>query len=130
MAIKISAQKGEEEPMYKNDNSATSYIGEGVKIKGNIVTEQPIVLKGKLKGNLQAKDSVTIEQGGEVNGNIKARTVNLFGKATGDIKTEDKLSIFPSGKFNGNINSLNIVIKEGGKFSGTANLDEKTSSDK
>ncbi len=134
MTFKIRTQKEAEEPEIINketkSESVSSYIGKSVKIKGNIATEQSLIIKGKVKGNLEVKDSLTIEQGGDVNGNIKAKTVNIIGKAKGDIKTEDKLSIYPTGKFNGNINSLKIVIKEGGIFSGTANLDKKTGTDK
>ena len=134
MTFIIKSQREAVESVIKNkdtnNESLSSYIGESVKIRGNIVSEQSLILKGKVKGNLDINASLTIEQGGDVVGNIKAKTVNIIGKAKGDIKTDDKLSIYPTGKFNGNINSQTIVIKEGGLFSGTANLDKKTGNDK
>ncbi|MEN8221918.1 MAG: polymer-forming cytoskeletal protein [Acidobacteriota bacterium] len=107
-------------------NSETeSYLGSTLKIKGNISSEEPVILEGKLTGNISSQQSITIGKSGTSSGRLEADYINIVGKAKGTIVTGKKLKIFSNAKFDGDITSTKVIIEEGGIFNGNMNMSEK-----
>jgi len=121
---KDKAEKSEEINSSTNVGSE-SFLGRTIKIKGNITSEDSIIIEGKVSGNIQSKNTVTIGKSGNTSGKIEAEFINIIGRAKGDIFTGKKLKIHSFAKFDGNINSENVVIEEGGIFNGNMNMSEK-----
>ena len=44
---------------------ASTVIGAGITIEGEVTSDEDVVVQGTLRGKLVAKDAVTIEHGGE-----------------------------------------------------------------
>ncbi len=108
-----------------NDNESESYFGKSVKIKGNITSQDSILIEGKFNGNINVKETLTIGESGNVNGKIEANSINVMGKVKGEIRTNQKLRVLSTAKIKGDIFSNSVIIQEGGVFNGNMNMKEK-----
>jgi len=95
------------------------------------------VIEGKLRGNLQCEDSMTIQQVGKIPGRISAQnmiierksdiqcfrrvTVNnidIRGRMTAEIVATGSVTIRKTGSLDGHVTAKSIAIEKGGMFSG------------
>ncbi|HGK5198665.1 TPA: polymer-forming cytoskeletal protein [Salmonella enterica subsp. enterica serovar Newport] len=113
----------------KENNSTV--IARSTCFKGDILSDGQVHISGRLKGNIDAKDSVIkIIKGGIVEGNITCRELFVNGNLVGNC-TCDSLQIAENGKISGTITYNTLTINKGGVFSGQAeailqNEDSKT----
>ena len=92
-------------------------IGSNAKINGNIIIETDISIFGEIDGLIETKKSVTLENGCNVRGNIKAQEINVKGLFKGDVNCTS-INILKGGKFIGNIESEILVVSLEGLFEG------------
>ena len=95
------------------------------------------VIEGRLRGNLQCEDSMTIQQVGKIPGRISAQnifierksdiqcfrrvTVNnidIKGRMTAEIVASGSVTIRKTGSLDGHVTAKSIAIEKGGMFSG------------
>ena len=88
-----------------------SYIGEEVRITGEISASKPLILFGQIDGNIDAV-SVHIKSTSTVIGDINAQIVTVDGTVHG-IVTADKVRLSASAILNGEVRSKGIEIDEG-----------------
>lgn len=105
-----------------NQSPGTTFMGKSIKIKGKIVSNEEIVMEGRVEGNIKVTDKITIGKNGIVDGDIQARTVRILGKAKGSINASTKLEICSHGNFQGDIESGKLVIEEGAIFNGNSTM--------
>ncbi len=111
---------------YRPEEPGTqSFLGQTIKIKGEITCDEFLIIEGEVKGNIKINNTLTIGRDGYVKGEIDAKEVKIIGKAEGNITATDKLEISSQGHFSGTIKSDKLVIEEGAVFKGKANLDEE-----
>ncbi len=106
------------------DSTAHSYLGKSLKIVGEITSDEYLTVEGEVKGNIDISKTLTIGKNGYVDGEIKAKIVQIDGRAKGNIVAGEKLQISAEGNFIGNLKSSKLVIEEGAVFQGNANKDE------
>lgn len=105
--------------------SSESYLGKTIKIKGNLTSEESVIIEGRVNGNIKSADTITIGKYGNTKGKLEADVINIMGRAKGDIISRKNLKIQGTAKFDGNINAENVIIEEGGIFNGNMNMSEK-----
>ncbi|HST29451.1 MAG TPA: polymer-forming cytoskeletal protein [Chthoniobacterales bacterium] len=95
------------------------------------------VIEGKLRGNLQCEDSMTIHLVGKVPGRISAQNIvverkseiqcfrrvtvtniDIRGRMSGEIVASGSVTIHKTGSLEGNVTAKSIAIEKGGMFSG------------
>jgi len=72
---------------------ASTVIGAGITIEGEVTSDEDVVVQGTLRGKLVAKDAVTIEHGGVVEADIAAGPVSIAGAVTGNITSNDRVDL-------------------------------------
>jgi len=101
-----------------------SQIGEEMRITGSISATEPIILLGKIDGNIDA-GVVHIRSTAMVNGDINAENVTIDGTVHG-IVTADAVHLSASAILNGEVRSKGLKIDEGAsieaKFTKEQNL--------
>jgi len=117
--------RGELHLTSKGDLSSTSVIC------------QSALVEGKLRGNLQCDESVTINYTGKIPGRIAAKhvtlerksdvqcfrrlrvdTIDIKGRMSGEIVATGAVTIHKTGTLEGNVTARSIAIEKGGIFSG------------
>ena len=94
----------------KVTNSA-SVIGVEMQINGNIKCSGNLVLKGKVKGNIEC-DHISISSEGFLKGNIKSLNTTIGGDFEGNVFA-DTLAIESTAKIKGNLHYNNLKAQGG-----------------
>ena len=95
------------------------------------------VIEGKLRGNLECEDSMTINLVGKIPGRIgakeiivekksdiqcfrrvRATNIDIRGRMSGEIIATGSVTIHKNGSLEGNVTAKSIAIEKGGLFSG------------
>lgn len=92
-------------------NAVPCIISNTTKIIGNILDGDVIHIDGKLEGDICCKELI-VGAGGQVKGNVKAKSLELYGELNGSIKV-DNLFIAGSAKFVGDSVYKTIAIEPG-----------------
>jgi cytoskeletal protein CcmA (bactofilin family) len=100
----------------------SSLIGNTLLIKGEVFSDDEILIEGKIQGKISVKNRVIIGVNGNVEADIDAREVVIKGKVTGNVKGGQRVEIVPAGVLHGNINSPRVVIADSGVFEGNIEM--------
>jgi cytoskeletal protein CcmA (bactofilin family) len=95
------------------------------------------IIEGKLRGNLECEDSMTINLVGKIPGRIgaqhmtverksdiqcfrrvKVTNIDIKGRMSGEIVASGSVTIHKGGALDGNVTAKSIAIEKGGMFSG------------
>jgi cytoskeletal protein CcmA (bactofilin family) len=110
-------------------SSQSSLVGKTLLIKGEIYSEDEILIEGKIQGKITVKNRVVIGRDGDVEAEIDARDVVIKGKVTGNVRGSQRVEIVPAGTLHGNITAPRVVIADSGIFEGNIEMkprDEKS----
>jgi len=105
-------------PEFDNQDGLTS-IGRTITIKGQIHSNEPLIVEGKVEGHIAApKHGVAIAKNGTVGPEVFARTITIRGKASGNITAIENLELLESADVQGRLVARQVTIEEGAYFSG------------
>ena len=88
-----------------------SWVSEDVRITGSISSSKPIMMLGRLDGNVEAK-SIHVTATGVVNGDIKADDLKIDGTVIGTIIAA-QVHVTASAEIKGKIRCNGITIDKG-----------------
>ena len=98
---------------------ATSYLGPGLRIRGEITGNEDLRLDCKVDGLVSIGGfRLTVGSGAHVKGDIVAREAMISGEVVGDIRACDRIDIVKSASIEGDLSTAKIVIEEGAYFKG------------
>ena len=98
--------------------AAPTVIGKGVAINGTVRSGGRIILEGRLEGEVRC-DVITINEGGELQGNIIAKQAIVDGRVSGKIWTLE-LNLKQSAELRGDVFQKALSIEPGAHFVGTS----------
>jgi cytoskeletal protein CcmA (bactofilin family) len=102
---------------------ASTVIGAGITIEGEVATDDDVIVQGTIRGKLNAKESVTIEEGATVEADIVGGAMRVAGQVTGNISSTDRVDLQPGAKVVGNVKAARITIADGAQFKGNVDMD-------
>ncbi len=93
-------------------------------VNGDIVADNIVFEAAKVKGNLQAKNSVSVDDASIVTGNVSAKSIALDGKLKGDLNISEVTQLNSHAVLVGNITTKSLYIHEESRFSGAVKMSE------
>ena len=102
---------------------ASTVIGAGITIDGEITSEDDVVVQGTVRGKLVTKEAVTVENGGTVEADISGGPVTIAGSVTGNISSNDRVDLQNGARVVGNVKATRITIADGAQFKGNVDMD-------
>jgi cytoskeletal protein CcmA (bactofilin family) len=102
---------------------ASTVIGAGITIEGEITTDEDVVIHGTVRGKLQAKEGVTVESGATVEADIAGGALRVAGTITGNITSSDRVDLQSGARVIGNVKAARITIADGAQFMGNVDMD-------
>ena len=107
----------------KKDSLAedVSIISNGVKIEGNLLSEGNVRIDGVIYGNVSVNGNLTVGDGSEIQGEVKAKNITMSGKVLGKVKLE------PKAVLKGDLITKFLVIDEGAYFEGYSHMNNDNS---
>ncbi len=91
-------------------------------IKGEIRTQEELLVDGEVEGMLESHSLLTVGPKGKVKANIKAREVVIFGSVRGNVEVTEKIAIREQGNLVGDIRAAGISIDDGAYFKGSIDI--------
>ena len=102
---------------------ASTVIGAGITIEGEVTSDEDVVVQGTVKGKLSAKESVTVENGGVVEADVSGGPITVAGTITGNINSGDRVDLQNGARVVGNVKASRITIADGAQFKGNVDMD-------
>ena len=97
-------------------------VAAGSRVQGEISGATDVLIDGQVEGQLVLGNSVVVGQGGEVQGRIQARRVEIGGKVHGDIKASERIEVLASGRIEGDVSAPRVAINAGAFFKGQVEM--------
>lgn len=107
-------------------SSELSLIGKDATIEGKLSIKQSIRIDGRIKGEVEAADTVTIGGSGDIEGNIKAKNVVIGGKVSGSLVVTGKVTLEAAAELHGDLSASRLIIEEGAVFNGRSSMEGGT----
>ena len=106
-----------------NTESRSALIGADVKIKGDVISKEDIVIAGEVTGIVQAKSHhIHISDTGILNADITGNVVSIEGSVKGNIVGLENVIITSTGNVLGNIECPRLSLEDGAKFKGSIEM--------
>jgi cytoskeletal protein CcmA (bactofilin family) len=100
-----------------------SLIGPTVVIRGEVVAEEDLLVRGRIEGFIDHSATVTVHAEGTVAAEVKAQEVLVEGTVDGNVYGTRRVKIAESGKVNGNVYAPRVGVLEGASFKGAIDMD-------
>lgn len=98
-------------------------LGAAAQVKGDIASEEPIVIEGRVQGNIVCSKQVSVM--GVVVGNITCQSFSLnSGKVKGDLVCSGGARVAESGEIEGSVTAQELAL--GGTLKGNARIEALT----
>jgi len=102
---------------------ANTVIGSSIVIDGEITGDEDLLVQGTVKGKIQLKANLYVEESGLIEAEIETETVDVSGRVTGNITAVDKVELKTQCKMVGDIKAPRILIADGASFKGNIDMD-------
>ena len=97
--------------------------GQSLVIKGDISSEEDLVLHGRVHGTVSLPDHVlTIGPQAELSAEIAARGLIVEGTVNGNVAATERFEIRPGGRMKGDVTCPNVIMSEGAEFTGRVDM--------
>lgn len=101
---------------------SSTVIGSSILIDGEISGEEHLIVRGTVKGRVQVRDSLVVEDGGVVEAAVEAATITVNGTVRGDMSASERAELRPNSSVVGDIRAPRILIADGASFKGTVDM--------
>ena len=102
---------------------APAVLGNGVVVKGEIHSREPLVIEGEVEGSINmVGHRLTIAANGRVRANVAAREIEVHGWFAGQAEASELIRLGRGAEFVGDIRAGSIVIEDGAFIQGKVEL--------
>lgn len=101
---------------------SSTVIGSSIVIDGEISGEDHLIVRGTVKGRIQVRESLVVEDGGLVEATVDATTITINGTVHGDIAASERAELRPNSSVVGDIRAPRILIADGASFKGNVDM--------
>jgi len=102
---------------------ASTVIGAGITIEGEVTADEEIIVQGIIRGKLTTQDAVVVEAGATIEADVSAASVVVGGNVTGDVTASDRVDLQAGGKLVGDVKAARLTIADGASFKGNVDMD-------
>lgn len=100
-------------------------IGSSMQIKGELTSNEDLVIDGKVEGKVYLNDHVlTVGANGLITAEIHdAHSVVIHGEIRGNITASDRVEVASTGSMHGDIRAPRVVLADGASFRGQIDME-------
>jgi cytoskeletal protein CcmA (bactofilin family) len=102
---------------------ASTVIGAGITVEGEITSDEDVVVHGTVRGKLTVKEAVNVEHGAHVEADVTGTSLTVAGQVTGNLSAQDRVDLQSGAKVIGNVKAARITIADGAQFKGNVDMD-------
>ncbi len=98
-------------------------IGPTIEIDGDLVSEDPVTVQGRIRGTIEA-NALVVESGAHVDATVQAESVEVSGALDGKVEASGRIEITAEGRVTADLAGPRIVIADGAQFRGHIEMDK------
>jgi cytoskeletal protein CcmA (bactofilin family) len=103
---------------------ATSIIGPSITITGDITADEPLTIAGRVDGTVSIPGhSLTINDSGQVNGDLQADAVIVSGHVTGSVVATSRIAILGTAVIDSNVSAPVLSVEDGAEVRGKLDIE-------
>ena len=108
--------------MFGMGGKVDTLIGQGAELRGPIVVDGSIVVDGKVDGNINASERITLGIHAAVRGTLTAPEVIVGGKLHGHVHAGHRAEILATAHIDGDIRAPRLNMHDGAALSGKVGM--------
>jgi cytoskeletal protein CcmA (bactofilin family) len=97
-------------------------IGRHTRVVGRLSGDGPIVVHGDIKGTIAIRGGLSVKDGGRVEADVQAHSVDLAGEAHGRMSVSTRVSLSATGVFEGEMDTPILDVTPGSTVRGHARV--------
>jgi cytoskeletal protein CcmA (bactofilin family) len=97
-------------------------IERGTRVLGNVVSAEPVDIRGVVEGDCQTVAHCIVRDGGRVLGNIDAAAILVAGEVEAGLLKADKVEVRASARVRATIRARVVAIADGAFFQGEVEI--------
>jgi cytoskeletal protein CcmA (bactofilin family) len=102
----------------------TALLGRGTRFEGKLTFEGRVRIDGYFKGEIRSEDTLIVGEGAEVHAEIDAAVVIIRGgDVHGNIRAKTLIELHAPGKLTGNIQAPSVFLDRGATFQGNCRME-------
>ena len=106
----------------KNHEKMTTTLGKSTVFKGTMRFSKPLKIDGRFEGLIESDGFLYIEEGAQVEADIKVGSIVIAGVIHGNIEAKENLEMLPTGQVYGNVRTAKLRIADGVIFQGRCEM--------
>jgi cytoskeletal protein CcmA (bactofilin family) len=107
------------------DEDFDTVLSPDIDFVGTLNFEKSFLVRGKLVGEIDARGVLLIDDGAQVEADIRADQVIIRGSVKGDVIAAQRVEITLTGRLEGNINTPELSMEAGCIFNGKCTMASK-----
>jgi cytoskeletal protein CcmA (bactofilin family) len=112
-----------EAPAERPATGRASTLGATLRIKGDLVVDEDLIIQGQVEGSILHTRSLTIGAQGKVRGDIRARRIVVEGSVEGNLYALENVSLRPGATVRGDIYAAAVAMEGGARLIGRIDMD-------
>jgi cytoskeletal protein CcmA (bactofilin family) len=105
-------------------DACANVIGAGSRWKGSLTISDSVRIEGQFSGDVDARGTVHISEGAQVDAKIKAAFVAIAGTFKGEVRCSERLELLPSSRVQGDLITKRFTAHEGALIDGSIRMSE------
>ena len=98
-------------------------IDAGTRIDGRLEGNADVTIEGRVDGEIELSEALTVAQGGLVRGNVQVREARIEGAVDGDVVASERIVLAASAQVVGSLEAPALQVADGARFSGEILMD-------
>ena len=108
-----------------DEENFDTILADDIIFEGSVKIEKPFMIKGTIKGELNATSDLVVDTDAVVHANVVGKRVLVRGKIIGNIDAYDLVFVTATGSVEGDITSSKVVLEPGCVFSGRCTMTKR-----
>lgn len=97
-------------------------FGVGLEFEGELTGSDPVVIRGRLRGQVSVSGSFRVDRDAEVEARVEADVVEVSGRIRGDVHARSRVDLASEGELLGDIHAPRVLIADGARFRGNVDM--------
>ncbi len=97
-------------------------IGAHTRVMGKLLGDGPVVVRGAVQGTIAIRGGLSVREGGRVDADVQAHSVDLEGEAHGKVCASTRVTLSETGAFEGDMDTPILEVCPGSIVRGRARV--------
>ncbi len=102
--------------------SAVTILTSGCHFTGKLYCKGSSRIGGRIEGEIISEGLLIIEEGANINANVKAEETIVHGRFTGRLEASVKVEFAETASFEGDLETPSLLVNEGAQFNGRVTM--------